>query len=382
MVCFKCRDYVSDPRLEKIRISQIESSGLIAHFPGMPIYQHEHDAETCRSLAQDCRTPSYKATTGLKGLINMGSTCFMSSIIQTIVHNPFIRDYFLSGHHLDCERGKDTCLSCCVGEIFQDFYTSTSTTGFGPKSLLTAAWRVKRSLAGYSEQDAHEFWQFLVHQIHKNDTKSNRYKFNKESTPALETNGNGTANGNGVNGMSGMLLKKQGTEYTCDCITHRVFSGQLQSTIICSQCSNKTVTVDPMMDLSLEIQEKRAAVNGKTPATNGVVPLATLQDCLSKFTKPEKLDVLYQCETCHKKTEVTKQLKIKKAPLTLAIQLKRFEHHLAVSTKIETHVDIPVMLDLSHCLLLFVILDQLTLVIISLWLRIEKAFGSSLTMLP
>ena len=37
------------------------------------------------------------STLGLRGLINLGNTCFMSCIVQTLVHTPLLRDYFLSG---------------------------------------------------------------------------------------------------------------------------------------------------------------------------------------------------------------------------------------------------------------------------------------------
>ena len=37
------------------------------------------------------------STVGLRGLINLGNTCFMSCIVQTLVHTPLLRDYFLSG---------------------------------------------------------------------------------------------------------------------------------------------------------------------------------------------------------------------------------------------------------------------------------------------
>ncbi|ODV87686.1 hypothetical protein CANARDRAFT_193832 [[Candida] arabinofermentans NRRL YB-2248] len=320
LICFKCRDYVGDPKLERLRINQIKKAGMLSNFRGMPIYNHEHDLKKHKLIMSDSRLPSYKATTGLKGLVNMGSTCFMSAIIQTLVHNPFIRDYFFAGSHLDCDKEIDQCLSCCVGEIFQDFYTSNSYTGFGPVSLLTASWKVKRSLAGYSEQDAHEFWQFLLHQLHKNDTTRDK----KENTPP----------GNGNGDLMNTNL------YNCNCITHRTFAGELQSSIICSECKSVRITIDPMLDLSLEIQEKNPDNNLKTP-------ISSLNACLEKFTKPEKLDVMYSCSTCNKRTEVTKQLKIKKLPSTLGIQLKRFEH-LAQSVKVETHVDIPLMLDMTN----------------------------------
>ncbi|KAI0464451.1 hypothetical protein LJB42_002066 [Komagataella kurtzmanii] len=288
--CFRCGDYVGDQRLELIRQSkQGERTEPIMNNLGT------------ETIIDGSRPPSLKASTGLRGFINMGATCFMSSIVQTIVHNPFVRDYFLSGYHAKCPKKMDTCITCCIDEIFKVFYGTDETKGYGPTALLTAAWRVKNSLAGYSEQDAHEFWQFLLDEIHKSDT---------ELHPELDDTS------------------------TCRCITHKTFAGQLQSTVTCEKCLHSKNTVDPMLDLSLEI----AKISKDK---------VTLNDCLDLFTSKEKLDSMTICSHCKKETTRTKQLLVRKLPPILAFQLKRFEHSASSSTKIETHVGFPLFLDME-----------------------------------
>ena len=38
----------------------------------------------------------------MKGLYNIGNTCYMNSAIQCLIHIPELRNFFLTGSHLTC----------------------------------------------------------------------------------------------------------------------------------------------------------------------------------------------------------------------------------------------------------------------------------------
>lgn len=63
-----------------------------------------------------CITP--ESIIGLRGLLNLGSTCFMNCIVQALMHTPLLRDYFLSERH-KCKGIQGTCLVCEWSRLFQ-----------------------------------------------------------------------------------------------------------------------------------------------------------------------------------------------------------------------------------------------------------------------
>lgn len=89
-----------------------------------------------------------------------------------------------------------------------------------------------------------------------------------------------------------------------------------------------------MVDLSLDVQVKKRVMGGSSATAT-----ATLSGCLESFTSPERLMAgVYNCSGCDgTQQKATKQLRIKKLPSILCMQLKvsfflaNFRQHYSIS---------------------------------------------------
>lgn len=292
LYCFKCNNYINHPYLNEIRNESLS---------------YNPNKSTEEDLNEFYNDPSPQSVKGLKGFINFGSTCFISSVLQTFIHNPKLKQHFFNSdeHYFNCELNQ--CITCSVNKIFTEFFTSENTDSFGMTNLLINSWYKNKSLTGYQEQDAHEFWQYMLNEFHKDYQR---------------VEGIGESNGEDYHGKD------------CKCLTHKYFSGELESTIKCPGCNKMTKTIDPTMDLSLELTNLK--------------PNSTIYDCLDLFTKSEVLEH-YNCQFCNKKnTKAVKSLKINKISTVLSIQLKRFKHSGSNFIKNDLQIKNPLYLDLRN----------------------------------
>jgi ubiquitin C-terminal hydrolase len=171
-------------------------------------------------------------------------------------------------------------------------------------------------------------------------------------------------------------------------IVHNLFSGTLQSDVICRVCGNSSPTLEKFYDISLDVDnvaKPRASAEGTpgggssrapsldgtadgdaftigggssapSPSGGGDLETAnTLVECLARFTEPEMLgeSAKMYCAVCGVRQEAMKQMSIRALPPVLCLHFKRFEQSFAKirraeMVKVDTAVEFPVdALDLS-----------------------------------
>ncbi|KAJ2462660.1 hypothetical protein GGI02_005413, partial [Coemansia sp. RSA 2322] len=252
----------------------------------------------------------------VRGVVNLGATCYLGAVVQALAHNPVLRGWLLAdGHHPGaCERkrsadGSDPktlppCMACEVDAAVQAVLAG-GPAAFAPVRLLRALWASRSAVAGAGQQDAHECLVAVLQALHA-----------AVADPADPADPAGP----------------------CACIVHTAFAGVLQSAVTCARCGNTTRALDPMLDVALDI-----------PAGGGA---ATLHECLAHFTRAEALAAgAYRCARCaaggtRDAIGAVKQLSLRELPPVLTFQLKRFTT-ASPPAKVDRVVRLPLHIDMT-----------------------------------
>ncbi|MEJ1285489.1 ubiquitin specific peptidase 3 [Cricetulus griseus] len=288
--CYRCDDFVvNDTKLglvQKVRehLQNLENSAFTAdrHRKRKLL---ENSSLNSKLLKVNGSTTAICAT----GLRNLGNTCFMNAILQSLSNIEQFCCYFKELPAVELRNGKTagrrTYHTRSQGDsnvsLVEEFRKTLcalwqgSQTAFSPESLFYVVWKIMPNFR---------------------------------------------------NGASTVVTA--------------IFGGILQNEVNCLICGTESRKFDPFLDLSLDIPSQFRSKRSKNQESG---PVCSLRDCLRSFTDLEELDEteLYMCHKCKKKQKSTKKFWIQKLPKVLCLHLKRFHWTAYLRNKVDTYVEFP-----------------------------------------
>lgn len=74
------------------------------------------------------------------GLTNMGESCYLSVILQALLHNPIMNAYFVQNRHDSIGCLMNHCIACAMAKSMGEISTADTISAYAPIDLLAASW--------------------------------------------------------------------------------------------------------------------------------------------------------------------------------------------------------------------------------------------------
>ena len=282
----------------------------------------QHPLYTSRSIIRYMKLPR-------TGLINFSVTCYLNATIQCLVATIPLSQFFLDNKWRDLTQKNWKGSNGIMPEIYANLIRSLwrdDVNAVRPTSLRNFCARLNREWGVDRQQDAKEFFDFLIDCLHEDlNTNWQRTPLNP-LTPREEM-------------QRERIPIQQASNIEWSRYTHReksyisdLFAGQHASRLRCTTCGNTSTTYEAFYSISVEIPRH----SGKRPWT--------IDDCLRSYCQEEKLsgEEVWKCPYCNCEREATKRITITRAPQFLVVHFKRFEMRKGESArKVHTPISFP-----------------------------------------
>eukprot|EP01065_Artemidia_motanka_P009322 TRINITY_DN14759_c0_g1_i1.p1 TRINITY_DN14759_c0_g1~~TRINITY_DN14759_c0_g1_i1.p1 ORF type:complete len:690 (+),score=158.15 TRINITY_DN14759_c0_g1_i1:66-2135(+) len=281
--------------------------------------------------------PSVVSSLGLRGMMNLGNTCYMNSALQCLLGTAALRQVFLTDL-----RGKDIRSRWGMkGELATEFRrvlnaATASREGskeptsmcVNPLRFKTVVGRWSPGFRGYESHDAHELLRFLLDGLHGDLQRM------QGNPPYMEL---GDIDGEDETAAADRWWRYHKSRE--DSVVQDLFAGQLMSKAECMKCHTQHLAFDPILDLSV-------------PMPGPMDGQASVEECMKLFTREEILDGddRLKCRRCAVRQRTRRSLRLARAPGHLLVHLKRFKRVGGVHRKITGAITVHSRMDLRRFL--------------------------------
>ncbi|XP_072437845.1 ubiquitin carboxyl-terminal hydrolase 19 isoform X3 [Chiloscyllium punctatum] len=190
---------------------------------------------------------------GFTGLVNLGNTCFMNSVIQSLSNTRELRDYFHdrcfeSELNYNNPLGTGGRLAIGFAVLLRALWKGTH-HAYQPSKLKAIVASKASQFTGYAQHDAQEFMAFLLDGLHED---LNRIQ-NKPYTETVDSDGRPDEV---VAEEAWERHKMRNDSFIVD-----LFQGQYKSKLVCPICYKVSITFDPFLYLSVPLPQKQKLLN-------------------------------------------------------------------------------------------------------------------------
>ncbi|KAE8300299.1 Ubiquitin carboxyl-terminal hydrolase 38 [Larimichthys crocea] len=299
-----------------------------------------------------------KSETGKTGLVNLGNTCYMNSIIQTLFMATDFRRHVLSLHI----NGSNMLMKKL--QMLFAFLAHTQRAAYAPRNFLEAS-RPPWFNVG-SQQDCSEYLRFLLDRLHEEEKTLQVLESAKPKvaspvdTSSTDPTGQTSPEEGEESSPAETKPRKDGRT-----LIETMFGGNL-ITALNPRGLQRSPRVS-VRDLSMAAVKFLTQGSVKVPASN-VIPMPatnepplSVPDLVNYFLAPEILDEenAYFCDKCSSLQRAERTMKVVSAPEYLILTLLRFSYDAKchVRRKILENVTIPPLMRLpvytpstpTHC---------------------------------
>ncbi|XP_009986909.1 PREDICTED: ubiquitin carboxyl-terminal hydrolase 16 isoform X2 [Tauraco erythrolophus] len=194
----------------------------------------------------------------VRGLSNLGNTCFFNAVMQNLSQTPVLRELLkeakMPGATVKIE-SPELCMEPQLIKLDQpgpltlamyQFLTEMQETKKGvvtPKELFAQVCKKAIRFKGYQQQDSHELLRYLLDGMRAEEIQQITVGILKALTDSNKQNEE--------------ELKKKIKEYEkkkgIQSFVDRIFGGELTSTIMCEECRTVSLVHESFLDLSLPV---------------------------------------------------------------------------------------------------------------------------------
>uniref|UniRef100_A0A8C1L6E8 Ubiquitin carboxyl-terminal hydrolase n=1 Tax=Cyprinus carpio TaxID=7962 RepID=A0A8C1L6E8_CYPCA len=352
--CFECKEELSTYCNKKALAQTLDflqkySAKATSGTTSKIISLREEPVDTQRG-----KSPVNSTLIPVKGINNLGNTCFFNAVMQNLSQthmlNDLIQDVKEKGHKMKiCPPGETNLGPLTVtlpspepltSAMFL-FLQSMKEPGKGPvspKILFNQLCQKAPRFKGYQQQDSQELLHYLLDSMRVEETKRIKAGILKAfNNPTEKTADQETK----------LQVKAYGKEGVRMNFVDRIFVGELTSTIMCEECEHISTVKEAFIDISLPIIEERvrpALIYCFTidfiyfsMAVNHM--LISICCIIFMYVSDKKAEKVY--------TSARKQMLISALPPVVTLHLKRFHQAGMNLRKVNRHVDFPLLLDLA-----------------------------------